>query len=305
VTTFSVILATYGRPELLAKCLEGLRAQTRVPDEVIVVTRLHDVESQDVVKNSPLHPTVVHVEIPGVLAALAQGLSASTGNWVAFTDDDAVPSVQWLEGLERLAQQGGVVGVGGRDVLEDDGVVRPTSLTSEVGTIGAFGRFVGNHHCGDGGARHVSMLKGVNCAYDATFLGIPSGLYGEGAQAHFEIAIGLDLAKVGSLLYDPRVTVRHAPGTRRDGDQRVLPSRRSIADVASNAVLACSVRSWSFALRRTLYSIVVGDASCPGVLRVISSLTQADLRRRFIPSVYGSLRGLVRASLGGVTFVRR
>jgi glycosyltransferase involved in cell wall biosynthesis len=306
MTSITVIIPTYGRPAALTKCLEGLATQTRPADEVIVVTRRDDQESQDVVRASTVAARLVFVETPGVLAAMAEGLLASTSDWVAFTDDDAVASPPWLSQIEQLSQNNGVVGVGGRDVLEDHGVPRPTTLTLHVGILGRSGRFVGNHHRGTGPVRSVAMLKGVNGAYDARFLGIPVGLFGQGAQAHFEVAIGLDLAKHGTLLYDPQLTVRHAPDDRLDGDRRQRPSKGSIADVASNAVLACGVQSVWLATCRTAYSFVIGDASVPGIVRFLVGISHSDIRRRFLPSLFGTLRGFARALTGnGVSFVRR
>jgi hypothetical protein len=108
------------------------------------------------------------------------------------------------------------------------------------------------------------------------------------------------------LLYDPELTVRHAPEDRLDTDQRQRPSFAAIADVASNAVLACSVRSVWLATRRTTYSLLIGDASVPGILRFLIGITHSDIRRRFVPSVVGTLRGFVRVLTGnGVSFVRR
>ena len=289
MTTFSVIIATYGRPDLLKRCLEGLSQQLRPADEVIVVTRPDDTASHDVANGALVTTRLVDVATPGVVAAMAVGLRASTSDWVAFTDDDAIASPTWIGDLEQRS-----------------GEERSTLLTSDVGRIAAFGRFTGNHHRGTGGARSVAMLKGVNCAYDASLLGIPTGLFGTGAQAHFEIAIGLDLEGQGTLIYDPSVTVRHAPGARLDGDRRILPSRASIADVASNAVLACGVRSKWFAAQRSMFSLAIGDASCPGVARFLVGITKADIRRRFLPSLFGTLRGLLFVACGrGLRFIRR
>jgi glycosyltransferase involved in cell wall biosynthesis len=306
MTTITVIIPTYRRPTALASCLAGLAAQTRPANEVIVVVRQGDLASQQVAIASDVNPRLVFVKSPGVLAAMAEGLLASTSEWVAFTDDDAVASPQWLSRIERLSETAGVVGVGGRDVLEDHGVPRPTTLTTDVGILRRSGRFVGNHHRGTGPVRSVAMLKGVNCAYDSSLLGIPIGLFGHGAQAHFEVAVGLDLAKHGTLLYDPELTVRHAPEDRLDGDQRQRPSRSSIADVASNAVLACGVQSRGLATQRTAYSLLLGDTSVPGVARFLVGITHSEIRRRFLPSMFGTLRGFLRLLTGGsVSFVRR
>jgi len=38
----TVVVPTYRRPEHLGRCLEGIRAQSRAPDEVVVVRRADD-----------------------------------------------------------------------------------------------------------------------------------------------------------------------------------------------------------------------------------------------------------------------
>ena len=304
--SFSVIVPTFERPDLLLRCLEGLAEQSDPPEEVLVVVRRSDLQSVAVARNHPMNPHVVEVDQPGVLAAMAAGLKASTSRWVAFTDDDAKASPTWIAQLRVAANEKNVVGVGGRDMLYDDGLPRPTTLTQEVGRIGPMGQLIGHHHRGTGPARAVEVLKGVNCAYDATYLGIPEGLVGTGAQAHFEVAIGLDLAKVGTLIYDPSIIVRHEPGDRSDDDRRHLPSKHAIADVATNAVLACTARSRFLAIRRVVFATIVGDRSCPGLIRCLVALGDGEIRRRLLPSLYGTLRGFFLIVAGRrVHFLRR
>ena len=45
--TITALVPTYRRPRDLARCLEALRAQVRLPDEVLVVVRDEDAETRD------------------------------------------------------------------------------------------------------------------------------------------------------------------------------------------------------------------------------------------------------------------
>src|SRR5664279_2544013 len=95
----SLVIPTYGRPEMLARALLGIAAQRRQFDQVVVVRRVTDAESAEVLVNSPVPLTEVTVSEPGVLAALRSGAAAADGDVIAFTDDDAVPRPEWLSTL--------------------------------------------------------------------------------------------------------------------------------------------------------------------------------------------------------------
>ncbi len=98
----SVLVPSYKRPEQLASCLGALALQTTLPDQVVVVRRDIDEATAQVLAGFE-HPgielTVVVVEKPGVIHAMAEGLRATTGDIVALTDDDAV----FDPGLDREA----------------------------------------------------------------------------------------------------------------------------------------------------------------------------------------------------------
>jgi hypothetical protein len=71
-----VVVKTYRRTDRLVACLEGLASQTRAPEEVVVVVNAVDPKS-------------------------AVQLAAARGEIVAFVEDDAVPSENWVEGIVR------------------------------------------------------------------------------------------------------------------------------------------------------------------------------------------------------------
>ena len=99
----SVVIPTYRRPELLSRCLAALQRQTfpAAHYEVIVVGDGVDFPSRNIVhtlqkKNNYLH----YYEIKrkkGPAAARNYGWKQAAGKLIAFTDDDCVPSFDWLQ----------------------------------------------------------------------------------------------------------------------------------------------------------------------------------------------------------------
>jgi hypothetical protein len=75
VSTISVIVSTVpGREKHLDSCLAGLMSQSCAPHEIAVVRGR-----------------------PSPVEALLAGWELTTGEWVAFIDDVAVPHTDWLE----------------------------------------------------------------------------------------------------------------------------------------------------------------------------------------------------------------
>ena len=275
MTTLSLVIPSYQRPDALANCLASVRAQTRPFDEVIVVVRSGDSQTRDVATG--LNVRTVSVEEPGVLAAMIAGTTASTGEVVAFTDDDATLTPSWCEQVAATmsdpvnAQLGGL---GGRDHIFDGELSRETTLTKDVGRVSFWGRLIGNHHRGLGRVDGVHVLKGVNSAYRRSALGLPRGLRGDGAQAHYEVAVGAFVHRAGfQLRYDANLIVYHRPAVRSDEDQRATPSAEAVANSAFNLMRALGAAQQS---RRWLYVHLVGDRSCPGLIRCFIAIVNAD-----------------------------
>lgn len=84
----SLIIATHDRAQLLERALRSVLAQTRRPDEVIVVDDGSGDETAALVRER--HPWVALLEQPhrGVSAARNRGIEAATGDWVAILDSD-------------------------------------------------------------------------------------------------------------------------------------------------------------------------------------------------------------------------
>jgi cellulose synthase/poly-beta-1,6-N-acetylglucosamine synthase-like glycosyltransferase len=254
------------------RCLDALKRQSRIPDEVLVVVRDADAETKASLEGCEFASStlrVVTVIVPGVVAALNAGLEAARADIIAITDDDAVPRPDWLARINtHLRADPKVGGVGGRDWVHYDGKA-DDGARKVVGRVQWFGRVIGDHHLGVGGPRRVDVLKGVNCAYRRTVLqciGFDERLLGKGAQVHWELSLGLQLRRAGwKLIYDPAVAVDHYPAPRFGEDQR---DRYEWTNAAYNETL--TLLEHVTPMRRLVFiiwAVLVGTRSSPGLLQ--------------------------------------
>jgi GT2 family glycosyltransferase len=110
----SVVIATRGRPDALASCLESIRKVDYPTFEVIVVDNApEDCETARVVglasEGLPQLRYVVE-RTPGASVAKNRGVAEASSEIIAFTDDDVVVAEGWLRGLVRGFES--VAGVG-------------------------------------------------------------------------------------------------------------------------------------------------------------------------------------------------
>lgn len=284
----TTIVPTYRRPKDLLRCLEALKKQTRLLDELIVVVRDTDAETWEFLAqfNPELLPlkTVTVIE-PGAIAAMNKGLDAACGDIISFTDDDAAPHPDWIERIEKhFLSDDHLGGVGGRDFwhTEKQFVERESEV---VGRVEWFGRSIGNHHLGIGQPREVDVLKGVNMSFRRTAMKnrhFDRRMRGTSAQIHFEIEFCLALKKAGwKLIYDPNIAVDHYLGQRFDEDRRDNFNEIAMANIVHNKTLALlehlpTTRRILF----LLWAIAIGTRGEPGLMQWL----------RFLPSE-GSLAG--------------
>lgn len=274
--TVTVVVPTWKRSEDLVRCLRALAAQTRPPDEIIVVTRDEDSASREAARTVVLpdgcERILPRIRTPGVIAALQEGITQARGAIVVLTDDDAEAPPDWIARLVAALQSDREIGgVGGRDWQPHERGDAPV-----VGRVQWFGRVIGQHHLGAGPARDVDVLKGVNCAFRAPLIraiGIDDRLRGDGAQVHWELALCLPMRRAGwRLVYDPSIAVQHHVAPRA-GDDQVHRGRFAAApygDAAYNEARALShflgpVRRVAFAC----WAELLGTTAAPGLVAAL------------------------------------
>lgn len=99
--SLSVIVPTHGRPAFLDATLSSIACQKKLPNEVVVVDDIGDEATMEVVeskaKNYPVPLRYLHnTSNPGACGSRNLGAANSTGDFIAFHDDDDQWDPQFL-----------------------------------------------------------------------------------------------------------------------------------------------------------------------------------------------------------------
>ncbi len=124
--TVTVVIPTYKRAKILPYLLSALKSQTfRNFDLVVVVKPSGDGTEQllnDASNNLKIH-TIIQTD-GHIVDAYFLGAKNSTGDIVAFLDDDALPAPDWLEQTVKIFQETDIQGITGDSfpvLLKQDG----------------------------------------------------------------------------------------------------------------------------------------------------------------------------------------
>jgi GT2 family glycosyltransferase len=142
----SVIITTFNRADYLGRCLEAVAAQTadHAMFEVIVVDNNSKDNTKDVVMAFAQSYPTLRVRYlletkQGTSHARNCGVRAACGEYLCFTEDDAVPSPQWLKTLIGAFTEAEVGCAGGPITLDYQRQDRPPHLRGDLqGLIGGF-----------------------------------------------------------------------------------------------------------------------------------------------------------------------
>jgi succinoglycan biosynthesis protein ExoM len=118
MATISVCVATYRRIDRLALLFSDLKAQSRLPDEVIVVDNDASGSARETVEHfrtgAPFPMRYEIQPLRNIALTRNRTVALATGEWLAFIDDDERAPPAWLQELFAAAQR-----------FEADGVLGP------------------------------------------------------------------------------------------------------------------------------------------------------------------------------------
>ncbi len=109
----SVIVCAHNEARYLPACLHSLLAQTRTPDELLVIDNASTDETRAVAEQIP-HVRVVDEPRKGLVVARERGRRAATGDILVYLDADCRAPLTWLERVERhFVRDGTLVALSG------------------------------------------------------------------------------------------------------------------------------------------------------------------------------------------------
>jgi glycosyltransferase involved in cell wall biosynthesis len=97
--TVGVIVCAYNEARMIAPCLHSLLAQTRQPDEILVVNNASTDDTAEIARRVP-GVQVVDEPDKGLVVARETGRRRSTAQVLAYIDADCRAPITWLERVE-------------------------------------------------------------------------------------------------------------------------------------------------------------------------------------------------------------
>ena len=96
----SVIVCAHNEERTIAACLHSLLAQTRTPDEILVINNASTDQTGAVARQIP-DVRVVDEPRKGLVVARESGRREARGNLLVYIDADCRPPLWWLERIAR------------------------------------------------------------------------------------------------------------------------------------------------------------------------------------------------------------
>jgi glucosyl-dolichyl phosphate glucuronosyltransferase len=265
----SVIICAYSddRRDGLIVAVRSVQAQRRPAAEIIVVIDHNPKLFNDIRTTLPEVRTVENRQARGLSGARNTGVSLATQEIVAFLDDDAIATADWLQHLVAPYDNAQVLGVGG--AIEPLWQVPPPAWFPPE-----FHWVVGCSYLGMPKVRsHVRNFLGCNMSFRRqvfTIGGFRDGIGRVGTNPlgceETEFCIRLRQACEGALLYEPAALVCHLVPPNR-ASWRYFRSRcyseglskAMVSKLVGSKHALANERSYAFSLLARGFWSAVGD----------------------------------------------
>jgi glycosyltransferase involved in cell wall biosynthesis len=133
-TALTVVVPTKDRAQMLATCLEALRADVGDADEIVVVDSASADREQVAAVAARFGALLVRSDRAGASLARNLGWQAASHGLVGFVDDDVHVRPGWADAMVAAFEDESVAFVTGRVVVPDHqiGAERPVAITSRT-----------------------------------------------------------------------------------------------------------------------------------------------------------------------------
>lgn len=302
--SITVCICTHNRPRYVRDCLAGLARQTGSgPFEILIVdsgsTAEVAAELAAMAAEAP-NARLIRIDRPGVSVARNTGAGAAMGEYVAYIDDDAIPTPHWIGQIRRsISALGGVPALLGGRILplweaplpgwwparlrgvlsiieaEGEGIYRSRAVPESLAPYGA------------NMVVHVATMRSVGGFGDG------AGRDGANLLSDEDVQLAWRLQDAGYVVrYDSRIVVHHQIQAGRLTPEWLLRRMywQGASSVATRRVTGDASRVWWSLPRRLSVALLFG----PFVLLPRHSVRLLACRWRLAYSL-----GFVRALFTG------
>lgn len=302
--TVSVVIPTYKRPDYLEKCIRAIFVQSRIPDEIVLVSREDDEATNEKIMQlmkefeSDIPIINPHVKTPGFLPPIKKGIETATKDIVAFLDDDCEPYPDWLEILLSNYKSEDIGGVGGRCISWWNGKLIYVSPAKKASYITWYGTVIGNMY------RDLTFdypveactLIGGNCSYRSTVLQrVSLDFYlNEDVAVGWELDLAFGIKKLGyKLLFDPKAKVNHYTAPREKVGMRPgFGENEMYYNFRNRTYTLCKYLNFLKKAVFLTHTLLIGGRGDPGLFSgIMMIITKHSFRQ--IPIVKAALKGKI------------
>ena len=292
--TITVLVPSHRRPQDLRRCLAAVGPQLADGDELLVVYRLGDYETQVAAQKAWHDTRLVSVADPGVWPAYASGIAAARSEAVAFLDDDAIPMDGWLDALRRrLTQDPSIGAIGGpilnfRDTRTSNGFFEGSFITQVTGRTKLRTRL--HEIPARNRVEEVDFLPGSNMAVRRALIDLDRYPM-IGMAPAIEWRMALAVRRQGHrVVYDSDIRVEHHPAPReltRCDRERVA---RDLG-YSMTAILGAEYPAGR-RLRPLTWWVLAGSRQSPGLLLgAAAALRGRSSFRKWRAAMHGRILG--------------
>ena len=210
VSTFSVIIPTYDRPECLLTLLEALDQQTDHDFDVITIEQGNRVVYDELLRDREWSFALKRIPfgINNRAAAKNKGLSESVSDIVLFCDDDIIPPPQFIAVHRLHHTTKGIVGVS----CAIDDPSQNVDVSSDFLSLTRYGEIIAN--CGSlrSGFTHAAACGNMSFQRSAlrSVTGFDPAFRGTSNLEEFDVA--LRIARLNKAFwFDGSLRVKHVP----------------------------------------------------------------------------------------------
>lgn len=280
----SVLIPTWRRTQKLTNALNSLLENEIHPDEVIVICRDIDLESQKCVQDfmslNKFEIVMGIVSEPGVIKAENLAISMSKGDILCFLDDDAITPKSWIKNIRKHFQEdSSLAAVGGPDYILHHSNPNYRRVVNSVGKITWYAKVIGNHHHMVNKILEVDVLKGVNMSFRKPFVRLlDENLQSEhhaGNGSHWELDLCMYVkAKGGRMIFDPVLDLIH------DSNHSHFVHKDNFINNARNLTYVMLKNlNWFSCVIFIMYILLIGNEQIYGISKFIKQIFSIGLKQ--------------------------
>lgn len=303
---FTVAIPTYKRPEYLKRAVESVLAQSFLPDELLLVSRVDDEPTNEALQgiiSKNTGPVIIrkcHVAEPGFLPPVRKAIESAQGDVLVLLDDDAEAHPDWLQRISVYYHDPKVGGVGGRYINYFSGILQHYPPVEIVAKLYWYGRSVGNMYCDCTFLEPIEadFLIGGNLSYRLEVLrkSLPDARLGNNVAFHWEMDVGQQVKHHGfRILFDPAIQVDHHTAPREIHGMRTVNYEGTYWSNYNYAYLMRKHLSPLGFAAYLIYSFLLGGSGSPGLAYVIYAIARGrpiQWRNFVLASLRGRLDGV-------------